>query len=74
MTAHRAPARCRRNGCTADPGTPCSQCPVALAAEPLLRPSHKRRPRGPSERPPAGAGSVEEPGSLWDSYEEASKQ
>ena len=61
-----APAHCRRNGCAADPGQDCATCPIALAAAPLLRASHKRRPPSPSDRPPVG----DEPGSLFDRLEE----
>lgn len=64
---HAAPAHCRRNGCAADPADDCATCPIALAAEPLLRASHKRRREGTaSDRPPVGLG--DEPGCLLDSY------
>lgn len=64
MSTRQAPAHCRRNGCTADPGTDCATCPIATAAEPLLRVSHKRRRGTASDRPPVG----DEPGCLLDSY------
>ena len=74
MSAHRIDLYCPYCSHTtrAARGT---QCPMGHAVLRVSRgASHRRKPPTASDRAPVGAGSAEEPGSLWDSYEEASKQ
>ena len=51
--------------------TPCKHaisywCPTCDREAPLVAVPHRRKPPTASDRPPVGAGSAEEPGSLFD--------